>query len=71
LRVPEEGSRPAIPVLEGTLQDIDYAWNMYTLMEAFQWNFLPSQLEQEDEVLLNNIIRIAATVRRMQSKQKE
>jgi hypothetical protein len=68
MREPEEGTVPLIPVLEGSLQDIDYAWNMYALMEAFQWQFLPSQIEQEDELTLNNIIRIAAAVRRLQKK---
>ncbi len=48
--------------LLGTVDDVREAWRAYTLMEATGWRFLPSQLLEEDDVLLSNVLAIAGEV---------
>jgi hypothetical protein len=41
------------------LHDPEFAWYVWDLMEAFHWNFLPSQLLAEDESLMDDLFTIS------------
>jgi hypothetical protein len=54
-----------IPVLIGDDEDFEVAWRAFALMEATNWSFLPSQLLEQDDVLMKNIFSIASYVNRI------
>ena len=37
----------------------------YTIVEALDWKYLPSQIQNEDDVLMNNIFAIASRVNKL------
>jgi hypothetical protein len=51
----------------GDVGDIDRAWKMFTYMEATQWQHLPEAggLLDQDDLLMDNIMRIKSVVRKM------
>lgn len=55
------------PELIGTVDDIEEAWRMYTMLEALDWRHLPAAggLGDQDEVLMNNIFAISHEVNRL------
>ena len=59
--------RPLIPNLAGDEADIEEAWRYFTWMEVFDWKFLPyaGALEDQDETLMDNILMLADSVRRI------
>jgi hypothetical protein len=54
-----------VPTLAGDRIDQEEAWRMFMLMEATQWRHLPSQLQEQDELLMGNISLILAAINRV------
>jgi hypothetical protein len=57
-------------VLVGDEADMEEAWRYYCWMEATQWRFLPyaGALEDQEQVLMDNIFLIAASVNRLRKR---
>jgi hypothetical protein len=54
------------------MADIEEAWRFFTWMEVFDWKFLPRSgaLEDQDEILIENIIKLADSVRRIKRSKE-
>jgi hypothetical protein len=56
----------------GDETDFDTAWKMYVWMEATkEWTFLPSPggLLDQDDLLMENILRIQSVIRKSEKKK--
>jgi hypothetical protein len=51
--------------LLGTDRDLEEAWDMFVREEATDWKWPPSQLADQDEVLLHNLFEIRTVVGRL------
>lgn len=64
----KDNDEVAPPELMGTLEDVAEAWMTYTIVEALDWKYLPSQVHNEDDVLMNNIFAIASRVNKLRKE---
>ena len=53
------------------LNDFEFSWRVYLLLEMFNWEFLPSQILAEDEALLDDLIAIRSSADLMRRQKQD
>ncbi|MFA5416893.1 MAG: hypothetical protein WC341_00405 [Bacteroidales bacterium] len=58
--------------MEGDLSDFEEAWKYFVWMQATDWKLLPTTggLEDQDNLLMNNIFKIASFVQKLKKAKK-
>jgi hypothetical protein len=49
--------------LEGTKEDQELAWRVMTIEEAIDWRWTISEVLEQDELLLSNVLKLTAALR--------
>jgi hypothetical protein len=58
----ENGEEPPDNELTGTAEDMEFAWQTFTLMQATAWRFLPFSggLLDQPQLLMDNLFTLAS-----------